>query len=254
MNYVRRKGEDTLRDVSFSPELCECQPRPSAIDLWSKQGNTCPPFDLGEKETTQNGTAERQNEVPRCFVIDLEEKQLDPTWEPKAWRFIRTGKAKLVRRYPMTIQLFRSVPQEEINTDKITIGIDDGTKHISIAAVIQGKTRNIVLLRAEAEQRGDVKKLLEIRKGYRMNRRYNKRYRPKRFNNRAALRRKGRVAPSILQKRQVSLRIVSFLAKVLRIDRICLEDTAFDIRALTDGYKPYRFAKITLNDKFCQNF
>lgn len=82
---------------------------------------------------------------------------------------------------------------------------------------------------------------MDTRRGYRNYHRYHKRYRPARFNNRSSSKRKGRIAPSILQKRQATIRVINQLNKWINITNYWLEDVAFDIRALTDGYKPYRW-------------
>ena len=111
--------------------------------------------------------------------------------------------------------------------------------YVGIAIVQKCKTKNKVLFKGTITQRNDVKKKLEIRKGYRRYHRYHKRYRPKRFNNRKYSKRKDRVAPSILQKRQATVRVIKALNKFVKIDSYYLEDIAIDIRALTDGYKPY---------------
>ena len=54
---------------------------------------------------------------------------------------------------------------------------------------------------------------MNIRKGYRRFRRYNKRYRKCRFNNRNSSKRNNRIAPSILQKRQATLRVIKTINK-----------------------------------------
>ena len=48
---------------------------------------------------------------------------------------IRKGKATLVSKYPMIIQLKRVIPTDEICKDEIRCGIDDGGLHIGIAIV-----------------------------------------------------------------------------------------------------------------------
>ena len=80
---------------------------------------------------------------------------------------------------------------------------------------------------------------MEVRRGYRRYHRYHKRYRPARFNNRSSSRRQERIAPSILQKRQATLRVINQLNKWIDINAYYLEDVSIDIRALTDGYKSY---------------
>lgn len=149
------------------------------------------------------------------------------------------GKAKLVSKYPMVIQLKRVISTEEICKDEIRCGIDDGGLHTGIAIVQKCKTKNKVLFKGTIEQRNDVKHLMSVRRGYRKYRRYHKKYREKRFNNRKSSKREDRVAPSILQKRQATMRVIHHLNKWIGITSYWLEDVAIDIRALVDGYKPY---------------
>ena len=175
-----------------------------------------------------------------CFVVDVDGKPLTPTKEVKAWYMLRKGKAELKSKYPMTIQLNRVIPEEEICKEEIRCGIDDGGLHVGIALMQKCKTKNKVLFKGTMEQRNDVKHLMEVRRGYRRYRRYHKRYRKKRFDNRRASKRKGRIAPSILQKRQAVMRVIYQLNQWIKITNYWLEDVAIDVRALTDGYKPYR--------------
>lgn len=173
------------------------------------------------------------------FVLDANGKRLDPTIMQNAWRLIRQKKAVLVSKYPMTIRLKKTVEHE--NRDEIRMGIDGGAKHVGIALVQKCQTRNKVLLKATMEQRADVSKKMTIRREYRRYHRYWKRHRPVRFDNRGNSRRTDRLAPSIRQKRQAVLRIADNLVKLFRIDVFYLEDVAIDIRAMTDGYEPYRW-------------
>ena len=47
--------------------------------------------------------------------------------------------------------------------------------------------------------------------------------------------------PSIIQRKQATLRVIDRLRQWIRIDGYWLEDVKIDIRALTDGYRPYRW-------------
>jgi len=174
-----------------------------------------------------------------CFVLDADGNPLSPTKETKAWYMIRKGKAKLVSKFPMIIQLKRVVPKDEVCKDEIRCGIDDGALYVGIAIVQKCYTKNKVLFKGTIKQRKDVKHLMKIRKEYRQYHRYHKRYRKKRFNNRVSSKRKGRIAPTILQKRQAVIRVIHKLNKWINITGFWLEDVAIDIRVLTDGYKPY---------------
>lgn len=176
-----------------------------------------------------------------AFVLDTNGKQLASTKEVKAWFLIRKKRATLVSKYPMVIQLNKEVSDEEICKDEIRCGIDDGSLHIGLALVQKCQTKNKVLFKAVIEQRNDVKHLMAVRRGYRRYHRYHKRYRQVRFNNRSSSKQKGRIAPSILQKRQATKRVIVQLNKWINITTYWLEDVAIDIRTLTDGYKPYKW-------------
>ena len=176
-----------------------------------------------------------------AFVLDNEGKRLSPTNENKAWFLIRKKRAILVNKFPMVIQLTKVVKSEEIDKTEIMVGIDDGGKHTGIALVQKCETKNKPIFKGTIELRQDVKHLMKVRKGYRSCRRQEKRYRPKRFLNRANSKRKERVAPSIKQKRESTLRVVNNLAKYIRMDGFVAEDVKIDIRAITEGFKPYRW-------------
>lgn len=174
-----------------------------------------------------------------CFVLDSKGNRLSPTKENKAWFLIRKKRAELVSKYPMVIRLVKEISQEEINKDEVRCGIDDGGLHVGIALVQKCQTRNKVLFKGTIEQRNDVKKKMDERRGYRRLRRGEKRYRPVRFNNRKSSCRPGRIAPSIFQKRQATLRVLKRLLKWVNIHSYHLEDVSIDIRVMTDGYKSY---------------
>ena len=175
------------------------------------------------------------------FVLDADGKPLSPTKEVKGWYMIRKGKAKLVSKYPMVIQLNRVILTEEICKDDVHCGIDDGGLHTGVALVQKCQTKNKVLFKGTIEHRKDVKHLMEVRKYYRRYHRYHKRHRKARFNNRKSSTRSGRIAPSILQKRQATIRVIYRLNKWINITSYWLEDVKIDIRALTDGYTPYNW-------------
>lgn len=176
-----------------------------------------------------------------AFVLDANGKKLAPTKEQKAWFLIRKKRATLVSKYPMVIQLKKKILDKEICKDEIRCGIDDGSLHVGVALVQKCQTRNKVIFKGTIEQRNDVKHLMDARRGFRHYHRYHKRYRPARFDNRNSSKREGRIAPSALQKRQAIIRVINQLNKWINITNYWLEDVAIDIRALTDGYKPYRW-------------
>ncbi len=176
-----------------------------------------------------------------AFVLDADGKQLAPTKEQKAWFLIRKKRAVLVSKYPMVIRLKKKILDNEVCKDEMRCGIDDGGLHVGISVVQKCQTKNKVLFKGTIEQRNDVKRLMEVRRGYRRYHRNHKRHRPARFNNRSSPRRKGRIAPSILQKRQATIRVINCLNRWVNITSYWFEDVSIDIRALTDGYRPYKW-------------
>lgn len=174
-----------------------------------------------------------------CFVLDKSGKKLAPCNTNKAWILIRKRKASLLQKYPMAIQLNYNVGiDEEV---EIICGIDIGSVHTGIALVMECESKNLPIFKGTIEHRKDVKGLMDSRKGYRKYKRSHKRYREARWSNRANSKRTGRVAPSILQKKQSVLRVINQLKKYINISEYYLEDVAIDIRALSDGKKLYRW-------------
>lgn len=176
-----------------------------------------------------------------CFVLDSNGQRLSPTKENKGWYLIRKKRATMMNKIPMVIQLTKEINKEEVDTTPMHIGVDDGSKHTGIALVQACQTKNKPVFKGTAEHRQDVKHLMDVRKSYRNSRRSEKRYRSKRYDNRSASKRKGRIAPSIKQKRDATLRVVRRLHQWCRIDSIHLEDVAIDIRALQEGHKLYKW-------------
>lgn len=174
-----------------------------------------------------------------CFVVDKNNKQLSPTKVNKGWYLIRKQKAELVSKYPMVIRIRKEIKAVEQDKSEFVCGIDDGSVHVGIAIVQKCSTYNKPIFKATIEQRKDVKSLIDTRRGYRKYHRQHKRYRKARFDNRSANIRKGRIAPSIKQKKEAILRIIKRLNKYINISKYHLEDVSIDIRQLTDDKKLY---------------
>ena len=141
----------------------------------------------------------------------------------------------------MVIQLEKEVESDKYDESRVVVGIDDGSAHVGLAIVQKCPTKNKVVFKGTIEQRQDVNHLMDVRRGYRRYHRYHKRYRQARFDNRYSSKRSGRLAPSIKQKKDAILRVLYQLNRWIDIQEYCLEDVCMDIRAMTDGYKPYRW-------------
>jgi hypothetical protein len=179
--------------------------------------------------------------VSYCFVLDVCGKKLSPTNENKGWYLIRIKKAKLIHKFPMVIQLFKEVPEEEMDQTPIHFNIDDGSKFTGVALVQEGRMKNKPIFKGTIEHRTDVKDKMGARRGYRRYKRSHKKYRPRRFLNCASSNRKIRIAPSIKQKKEATLRVLNQLKKWIRVDSIHLENVLIDIRKLEKGSQLYRF-------------
>ena len=165
-----------------------------------------------------------ENKIEYCFVVDKNNRPLAPTKVNKGWYLIRKGRAKLRSKYPMVIQLEKEVESDEGDKSYMVCGIDDGSVHVGLAIVQKCLTKNKVVFKGIVEQRQDVKHLMDVRRGCRRYRRYHKRYRQARFNNRSSSKRICRLAPSIKQKKDVILRVLYQLNKWVDIQEYYLED------------------------------
>lgn len=176
-----------------------------------------------------------------CFVLDKNNKKLSSTPINNAWFLIRKQRAILISKFPMIIKLKKEIKDNEKDESEFVCGIDDGSKHVGIAIIQKCKTKNKVIFKGVIEQRQDVKHLMDVRRGYRKYRRGHKRYRKQRYNNRASSKRKGRLPPTIKQKKDAILRVINRLYQWCNIHKIILEDVKIDIRALQEGKKLYKW-------------
>ena len=164
----------------------------------------------------------------KVFVVDAEGKPLLPTTPARARLLLKRGKAKVYRMIPFTIQLNRVVNNP---AGEFTAAVDDGAKWIGIA--VKGKEE--IVFTANIKLRQDVSKKVKERAMYRRNRRGRLRYRPARFLNRK--RGKGWLPPSIRYRKEVVLRVLSDLRKILNVTRVVIEQVKFDISSMIAGRK-----------------
>ena len=167
------------------------------------------------------------------YVLNPEGNSLMPTGRHgHVRRLLRTGRAKVVRRTPFTIQLLYKGTSY---TQPVSLGVDAGSRHIGLSAVANGQ----VVYEAEVELRADIVGLLSARRQLRRSRRNRKtRYRKPRFLNRTRPKNKGWLAPSVEAKINAHLKAVQDVCCLLPITKITVETAAFDIqkiKALMEG-------------------
>lgn len=159
------------------------------------------------------------------YVIAKNGQPLMPTERYGAVRrMLKSGRATVVKRCPFTVQLAYDSTN---HTQEITLGVDAGSKHIGISATTETK----ILYESEVQLRTDIVKLLATRREQRRARRNRKtRYRKPRFLNRS--RQEGWIAPSIQQKVDCHLKVISDVCKMLPITEIIVETASFDIQKI----------------------
>ena len=159
------------------------------------------------------------------YVLNQNGQPIMPTSNHAKVRILlKTGKAKVIKRCPFTIQLQYSSTNY---TQEVSLGVDAGSKHIGISAT----TENKVLYEADVELRNDIVNLISTRRQNRRTRRNHKtRYRKPRFDNRR--RKDGWLAPSVKQKVDTHLTVVAKVHQILPISKIVVETASFDIQKI----------------------
>jgi N6-L-threonylcarbamoyladenine synthase len=161
------------------------------------------------------------------YVLSKTGQPLMPTENHAKVRILlKQGKAKVVNKCPFTIQLLYSSTNY---TQKVTLGVDSGSKHIGLSATAKNK----VLFESDVELRNNIVDLLSTRRELRRSRRSRKlRYRKPRFDNRR--RRDGWLAPSVKQKVDSHITMIAKVHKILPISNIVVEVASFDIQKIKD--------------------
>lgn len=144
----------------------------------------------------------------------------------KVRMLLKSGKAKVVKRTPFTIQLTGT---SKTFTQEVTLGVDAGSKHVGLSA----STAKKELFSAEFRPRNDVVDLMSSRRALRRSRRNRTtRYRQARFNNRVHSKHKGWLAPSVEVKIWNHIQGIRFVEKLLPVKTIRVETAEFDLQRL----------------------
>jgi 5-methylcytosine-specific restriction endonuclease McrA len=168
--------------------------------------------------------------MSKVFVIDQNQRPLDPIHSAQARQLLRNKKAAVFRRFPFTIILKESRPDSP--TSPLRLKIDPGAKFTGIALV--NDTQGEVVFAAELKHRGfAIRDALTSRRQLRCSRRARKtRYRQPRFLNRT--RPPGWLAPS-LQSRVDNIKTwVDKLRRFAPIEAISQELVRFDMQLMAN--------------------
>jgi 5-methylcytosine-specific restriction endonuclease McrA len=179
---------------------------------------------LNNTDVNLRQTKNRQVLPTYVFVLSLEGQILMPTKASRARKFIKSGKAKVIKVYPFTIQM---TVECENNTQPISLGIDSGYGFIGFSATTKTKE----LLCGTLKLDGKTKERLDEKKMYRRLRRSRHHwYRKSRFNNRK--RSDGWLPPSIERRYQTHLNLINKIKCLLPITEIVIETAKFDIQKI----------------------
>lgn len=166
------------------------------------------------------------------YVLNQHGEPLMPCSPRKARTMLRDHKATVVRRTPFTIRLLHGCSGY---TQRITLGVDAGSKFIGLSACTESKE----LFAAEVKPRNDVVDLLSTRRELRRSRRNRKtRYRVARFDNRVHSKHKGWLAPSVEVKIQEHITAIKRTCAILPISMVIVETAEFDtqrLKAMLEG-------------------
>ena len=164
------------------------------------------------------------------YVLSYTRQALMPTENHAKVRvLLNTRKARVIKHCPFTIQLLY---KSTTYTQDITLGVDAGSKHIGLSATTDKK----VLFESDVTIRNDIMKLLSARRELRRSRRNRKtRYREPRFLNRTHSKKQGWLAPSVNQKVDSHLMVVSKVCRMLPITKIVVETASFDIQKIKNS-------------------
>lgn len=194
----------------------------------------------------------------RVFVKNMRGQALIPCSQRKARLLLKQKKAKIVGYKPFTIQLCYATGEAK---QEVTIGIDEGARHVGIAIVSQNK----VLVKGEVELRQDVHSLLLTRAQYRRSRRYRKtRYRKARFLNRKKP--EGWLPPSIRAKMNANFAWIDKFYGLVPSPKLRIEVGKFDVAKMinpdihgvdyqhgqTYGYYDVRYFVFARDEYICQ--
>ncbi|MFX1533409.1 MAG: RNA-guided endonuclease IscB [Promethearchaeota archaeon] len=147
------------------------------------------------------------------YVLSNQARPLMPCCPAIARLLLKQRKAKVKRRTPFTIQLTYEL--EKDYSQELHIGLDTGSGTFGAAVT---NDQNEVLYMSQVHLRNDIKTKMTQRREYRRTRRSRKcRYRPKRFNNRKASKRKGRLPPTLISKLHAHIREIHAIGKILPV-------------------------------------
>lgn len=158
------------------------------------------------------------------YILNCHSQPVMPCQPRKARLLLKSGKAKVVKMVPFTLQLLHGSSGYK---QEVSLGVDAGTQHIGISAT----TEKAVLFEAEVRPRTDIQELMATRREHRRARRSRKtRYRQSRFRNRKKP--KEWLAPSVQHKVGCHLKAIKLAHAILPVSKTTIEVAQFDLQRI----------------------
>lgn len=162
------------------------------------------------------------------YVLNKDGQPLMPTnRHGKVKHLLKSGKAKVVKRCPFTIQLLY---ESLTYTQNLTLGVDTGSGTIGTAV---SKDNGDIVYMSEVIVRNDIADKMKQRSKYRRNRRNRKtRYRKPRWLNRKNSIKSNRFSPTMVSKFHSHVKEIEYIKSILPITTLVLETGQFDMHLM----------------------
>lgn len=233
-----QKLQAKLKNVPMNTSLVHC-----STNLLLNKEETLSATDIvltcnnPEVNTQQHTVDQKLRLSDIVYVLNLRGNPLMPCRHKKAKQLLKGGKAKVVKRFPFTIQLLIATGETK---QEVTLGVDTGYKNIGISAVSEKEE----LLSANVLLRTDISDKIKEKAMYRRGRRNKLWYREPRWNNRANARKEGRLMPSVMQKVNTHISMINKIKNMLPISKIIIETGLFDMAKMEkDGIRNWQYTK-----------
>jgi 5-methylcytosine-specific restriction endonuclease McrA len=165
------------------------------------------------------------------FVVDTEQRPLNPVHPGHARYLLSRGDAAVLRRYPFTLILRRALPNVPIAP--LRLKLDPGSKTTGLA-IVNESTGRVEAAAEITHRRQQIHERLDQRRAQRRGRRQrHTRYRAARFDNRR--RAAGWLAPSLESRMQNTLTWVRRFQRLCPLRALSLELVRFDAQLLQNA-------------------
>ena len=157
------------------------------------------------------------------FVLNIQGQPLMPCSYSKSKKMVKKGAAKVVKSFPLTIQLNFECENKKQETN---LGLDSGYENIGFSVTTEKRE----LISGTLVLDGRTKERLDEKRMYRRMRRNKLWYRQPRFDNRT--RKEGWLPPSVERRYNAHLSLITKLKKLIPISNITVEVGKFDIQKI----------------------